>query len=81
MHFYIDIFDGNIKLAKAEEDQEQFKSDLNEITRQNSKKKSEDQIRTIENIKNLYKSNCIMIMLKLYLKLSTKQNMEKDLKY
>ena len=29
LHFYRDIFDGNIELAKAEEDQEQFKSDLN----------------------------------------------------
>ena len=56
MHFYIDIFDGNIKLAKAEEDQEQFKSDLNEMRRGNPKKKSADQIKTIENIKNIYNS-------------------------
>ena len=56
MHLYRDIFDGNIKLAKAEEDQKQFKSDLNEMTRGNTQKKSVDQIKTIENIKNLYKS-------------------------
>ena len=39
-----------------EEDQKQLKSDLNEITRGNSKKKSADQVTTIENIKNLYNS-------------------------
>ena len=56
LHLYRDIFDGNIILAKAEEDQKQFKSDLNEMTRGNTQKKSVDQIKTIENIKNLYKS-------------------------
>ena len=55
LHFYGDIYNGNIKLAKAEEDQEQFKLDLNEITRENPKKRSADQIKTIENIKTLYK--------------------------
>ena len=39
-YIFIDIFDGNI--AKAEGDQEQVKSDLNETTRGNPKKKSED---------------------------------------
>ena len=53
MHLYRDIFNSNIELAKEEENQEQFKLDLNEITRGNpKKKKSEDQIKT-ENIKNL----------------------------
>ena len=56
LHLYRDIFDGNIILAKAEENQKQFKSDLNEMTRGNTQKKSVDQIKTIENIKNLYKS-------------------------
>ena len=56
LHLYRDIFDGNIKLAKAEEDQKKFKSDLNAITWENTKKKSADQIKTIENIKNLSKS-------------------------
>ena len=28
LHLYRDIFDGNIELAKAEEDQKQFKLDL-----------------------------------------------------
>ena len=40
---------------KQEEGQKQFKLDLNEITKGN-RKKSEDQIKTIKNIKNLYKS-------------------------
>ena len=56
LHLYRDIFDGNIKLAKAEEDKKKFKSDLNAITWENTKKKSADQIKTIENIKNLSKS-------------------------
>ena len=45
LHLCRDIFNGNTKLAKAEEDQEQFKSDLNEIPRRNPKKKSEHQIK------------------------------------
>ena len=56
LHLYRDIFNGNIKLAKAEKDQKQFKSDLNEITRGNPNKKSADQIKIIENIKNVYNS-------------------------
>ena len=39
LHLYKDIFNGNIKLAKVEEDQKQFKSDLNQITRGNPEKK------------------------------------------
>ena len=53
LHLYEYIFNGNIELAKAEEDQDQFQSDLNEITRGNPKKKSKHQIKTIENIKSL----------------------------
>ena len=45
LHLYGDIFDGNIELAKAEEDQKQFKLDLNEIKKENPKKTSEDQIK------------------------------------
>ena len=33
LHFYRDIFNGTIELAKTEEDQKQFRVDLNEITR------------------------------------------------
>ena len=83
LHLYRDILNGKIELTKAEEDQEQFKLDLNKITRGNRKKKKKHQIKTIKNIKNLYElrkrlSKCIMILLKLHLKLSTKQNMGKD---
>ena len=86
MHIYNEIKNGNMSIEKIEEDQKQFKSDLNEITRGNTKKKSAYQIKTIEYIKNLYdsrqkKNNLFMIMLKLYLKLCTKQNKEQDLKY
>ena len=56
LYLYRDISNGNKKLEKAEEDQEQFKSDLNERTRANPKKKSDHQIKTIENIKNIYES-------------------------
>ena len=52
LHLYGDIFDGNIELAKAEEDQNQLKFNLNEIKKGNPKKTSEDQIKTIENITN-----------------------------
>ena len=86
MHIYNEIKNGNMSIEKIEEDQKQFKSDLNEITRGNTKKKSAYQIKTIEYIKNLYDSRqkkktiYLMIMLKLYLKLCTKQNKEQDLK-
>ena len=39
---------------KAEENQEYFKSNLNEITRRNPKNKSKDQLNLIKAIKNLY---------------------------
>ena len=39
LHLYRDIFNGNRELEKAEKDQNQFKSDLNQITRGNPKKK------------------------------------------
>ena len=39
LHFYKKILNGNTKLSKAEENQEQFKSTLNEITRRNFFKK------------------------------------------
>ena len=51
MHLYKN---GNISIEKFEENQ--FKSKLNEITTGNPKHKSKDQLDTIRNIKNLYKS-------------------------
>ena len=55
LHLYRDRLNGNVKLAEVEKEQKQFKTELNEITRGSPKKKSEDQIKTIEHIKNLYK--------------------------
>ena len=86
MHLYRDILNGNIKLAKAEEYQEQFKSNLNEITRGNHKKKSANQMKTIENIKNLYESREKVIKLyndyaKITSEAKSKQNMDQDLKH
>ena len=78
MHLCRDIYDGNIELAKAEKDQGQFKLDLNEITRGNPKKKPADQIKTIENIKNLDKLRQIMILQRLDLKLNMKRSMEQE---
>ena len=56
LHLYRDIFNANIEVPKSEENQKQFKLDLNEITRRNPKKKSKHQIKTIETITNLYES-------------------------
>ena len=56
LHLYRDISSCNIELAKAEEDQKQLKSDLSEITKGNLKPRLKDQIKTIKNVKNLYKS-------------------------
>ena len=46
----------SVSIEKIEEDQKQFKSKLNKITRGNPKYKSKDQLDGIENIKNLYNS-------------------------
>ena len=56
IHIYNEIKNGKRSIKKLEEDQKQFKSDLNEITRGNTKKKSACQIKTIGNIENLYNS-------------------------
>ena len=69
---------------KTKEKQREFKSDLNEILK--GRYKSENQNIVIKNIKTLYESrenlsNCLMIFLELYLKLNTKQNLERGSKY
>ena len=56
MHIFNKIISGYKTIKKLEEDQKQFKLDLNEITRRNPKKKTEDQMKPIKNIKNLYES-------------------------
>ena len=63
-----------------------MKSKLNEITRGNPKNKSKYQLDTIKTLKIFITqetklSKYIMIILKIYLKLCIKQNMEQDLKY
>ena len=50
------IRDGDISLELAEEDQEKFKREFNQIKSGNPKHKSEMQLHTIKNVKNLYDS-------------------------
>ena len=56
MNIYDSIKNGNASIEKIKTDQKQFRSKLNEITTGNPKNKSEDQLDTIKNIKNLYNS-------------------------
>ena len=50
------IREGDISLKMAEEDQEKFKREFSQIKSGNSKHKSEMQLYTIRNVKNLYDS-------------------------
>ena len=63
MHIYNEIKNGNISIEKTEEDQKQFKSQLNEITTVNPKHRSKDQLKAIKNVKNLYNSRDKVIKL------------------
>ena len=83
LNIYNDIKIGNISIKAVEEDQKKFKPNLSEITARNPKYRKKYQSGAITNIKNFYNSRQIylMIMLKLDLKLCTKQKMEQDLKY
>ena len=56
MNIYNNIINCNTSIEKIEEDQKQFKSNLNEITKENPKYKSKAQLNTIEYVKNLYNS-------------------------
>ena len=63
-----------------------FRSNFNKIPRRNPKNKSKDQLNAIKILKIFMSQekmleNCIRVMLKLCLKLSAKQRMEKDLRY
>ena len=51
-----EIRDGNISLTKAEENQEDFKKELDQITLGNSQHKEKYQLDTIKSVKNLYNS-------------------------
>ena len=62
------------------------KQSLTQIYMVKELKKSEGQKSAIKNIKTFYESrekisNCLMIILELYLKLNTKQNTKKGSKY
>ena len=79
------IFNGDTSIEKVEEDQEQFRFNLNEVARWNSKNKSKEQLTAIKILKifivqEKQLSNYIMIMPELCLTLDTKQNMEPNLK-
>ena len=56
MYTYGQLKKGEETLQQVEKEQEVFKSDLREITSENPKHKSESQINTIKNAKNLYDS-------------------------
>ena len=56
MYIYNEIKIGNISIGKIEEDQKQFKSKLNEITTENPKHKSKDQLDPMKNIGNIFNS-------------------------
>ena len=65
-----------------EENLKQFKSNMSAMTTGNPNHRSNDQLDTIKNIKNLYNSRQKSFqMLKLDLKLCIEQNREQDLKY
>ena len=51
-----EIREGNISLTKAEENQEDFKKELGQITSGNPKHKEQYQLETIKSVKNLYNS-------------------------
>ena len=54
LHIFKEIENGNILLQKVEKEQEEFKSNLGEITKENPDHKSKDQLDAIKNVKNLY---------------------------
>ena len=56
MYTYNQLKKGEKTLQQVEEEQKHFKKDLNEIKLGNSKHKSEKQLYTIKNVKNLYDS-------------------------
>ena len=56
MYIYNQLKNGEKTLKQLEEDQKHFKEDLKEIKSGNPKHKSEKQLYTIQNIKNLYDS-------------------------
>ena len=79
----INVKDGSIDLGKTKENREKFRSNLNETTKGKWEHKLKEQKIILNNLKMLAKqdkklSNCLMIILQLYLRLNMKQSMEKD---
>ena len=75
--------DGNANPREVLKNQIDFKSNLGEIKEGNPKSKSKDQISVIQNVQNFFnlKEKIITFFRGYsiwYLKLNTKQNMEKD---
>ena len=54
LNIYKEIQNSNISIKKAEEDQNKFKSNLNDIRSVNPKQREKYQSDAIENIRNLY---------------------------
>ena len=86
-HIYNNIKNGNTLIKNIEEDKKQFKSNVNEITTENPKYKSKDQLNTIKNTKTLYNAREKIIKLyNDYAKIKSeaiykkKTNWEQDLK-
>ena len=61
MHTYNQLKNGDKTLQHVEKEKGNFKKDLNEITSGNPKHKSDSQLYTIKNVKNLYNSRQIII--------------------
>ena len=56
MHIYNQLKNVHITLSKVEEDKKKFKTELNRIALENPDHKSENQLNTIKNVRNLYNS-------------------------
>ena len=56
MHFFKSIYNGDTPLEDIEKEQIELKRDLGRIKQGDSRDKSEEQKKTIANIKNLYNS-------------------------
>ena len=81
IELFKDLRDGNINPKEVLRDQINFKSDLSEILK-NSKPKSKDQIRVIQNVENSFDFrekviDSLQIVLFYYLILNIKQSMER----
>ena len=56
VYTYNELKKGDITLSQAEKDQQRFEMELGQLASENPKHKSEIQLNTIKNVKNLYNS-------------------------